>query len=146
MNARPLSRAGLRLRLVLVVALLGAATGGYAGMHWETRGDAPDVRQAFVHEFLPARVSQMSRHFLLRLELAPPWAPSAWLRQFESDPQYAYWFVRFEHRLRQLEVWSASCALLFVAVALRLTKRRVPGTDAGTATHHLRRSVRRPWN
>lgn len=146
MNARPLSRAGLRLRLVLVAAFLGAAAGGYAGMHWETRGDAPDVRQAFVHEFLPARVSQMSRHFLLRLKLAPPWTPSAWLKQFGSDPQYAYWFLKFEHRFGRLEIWSASGALLFAAVALRLTKWRVPATDAETTTDHLRRPVRRPWN
>lgn len=146
MNARPLSHAGLRLRLALVMAVAGAVAGGYAGVRWETRADAPDVRQAFVHEFLPARVSQVARHILFRYHLAPPWAPSAWLRQFEGDAQYAYWFRRFEHRLGRLEIWSASGALLFVALALRLTKRRVPATDAGTTTDHLRRPVRHPWN
>ena len=141
-----------RLRMAIIAALFGAIAGLSGGVKWEVRNDPPAVRQPFVEDFLPARIGLQvgyTQWRYLHVNTGPftsPWAPAEWLVQTAHDPAATPWLVLFENRLHWIWACTASGALLFGALALRLTARRSPAAAAGTTTDHLRSPVQRPWN
>jgi len=145
MSTRSESPVERRLRWVVWMALFGAAAGYYVGLHWETRADPPSVQHAFVHDYLPARIAQSIGITPLRERLLQPQSPVTWQQQFAVDPQNSYWRSKFAGCVHGLEIFMAGGALLFATVAWWLTRRRWPNFD-GTATHHVRRIVSRPWD
>lgn len=153
MATQSLNRGAMfRLRMTLIAALLGTLVGFCGGVKWEVRNDPPAVRQPFVQDFLPAAIGLQvgyTQWRYLHVNTGPftsPWAPAEWLVQVVHDPAAAPWLVLFENRLHWIWAYTASGALLFGALVLRLTARRSPADAAGTTTDHLRSSVPRPWD
>lgn len=145
MSARPMTRFGIRIRIVVLAAMVGSVLGGYLGVRWELRNDSVQVQRIFLHDYVPERIEQALGFAQLPGVFQPSIQADGWMQQFPVTTQMPYWQERFAGCMGPVETFAISGAILSAVVALWLTQRRRIDLDSDDI-HRIRRHVRRPWD
>lgn len=145
MSARPMTRFGIRIRIVVLAAMVGSVLGGYLGVRWESRNDSPQTQSIFVHDYLPERIEQALGIAQLPGVFQPSIQANGWMQQFPVTTQMPYWQERFAGRMGPVETFAISGAVFLAVIALWLTRRRRIDLD-GDDVHWIHRRVPRPWD
>ena len=145
MSVRPMTRFGIRIRIVVLAAMVGFALGGYSGARWESRLDSMQLQRIFLHDYVPERIEQALGIGSMYEFLRPPFDAHRWMQQTTVNPQMTYWRVQFAGRMQGIKDCAISGAVLLAVIALWLTRRHRIDLD-GDDVHWIRRRVPRPWD
>ena len=145
MSVRPLTRLGIRIRVVVFTAMVGFVLGGYMGVRWELRNDSVQIQRIFLRDYVPERIEQALGIAKLPGFVRPSIQADGWMQQFPVTAQMPYWQERFAGRMGPVEYFAISGAVLLAVIALWLTRRHRIDLD-GDDVHWIHRRVPRPWD
>ena len=146
MSQRPITRFGIRIRLIVVSVIVGLALGGYIGARWESRNDSVQMQRIFLQEYLPQRVEQALGIEPLHGLFQPSHPAVNWMQQVPVNTQMPYWHAQFAGRMQWIDGFAFSFAMLLVVITLRTTRRRQIDIDNSGDLHRIRHHVARPWD